>query len=394
MKIERKTGKNEVYVKDLFDYFKSREKSFLTLLEKLVSLPTYSGGKENINRFLDFLVDLFSEFKPQVSRFPTPKGDVLCLSLFPEIGKFLVLLAHGDTVKVSETPLPVKIAGSRFHANGCYDMKSGIALFYFILKACEQFDLKIGKQLKIIITPDEETGSKASLPILLRECRRAAAVILPEPCCPGGAVKTRRKGGIVLNARITGKAAHSGIEPGKGIDANKALAGLIFRIDEITGGLGDVSFNPGILSGGRAVNIASPESSMDFEVRSYSNDLLEKAVAEIKKIDNIDAATCEFSTTFTHPALEFDEKNKRFYEIAKKIAREISYELPAGSSGGGSEGSHLSAAGIPVIDGIGLKGGGAHSPDEYIDLRDFPYRAALLTALCLEAGGTRNPGCQ
>lgn len=374
---------NDIY-NNLLDYFRGQEAHFVTLLKKLVSFQTYSGEREKINQFLDFLEDLFSEFNPQVSRLQTVNGDVLSLSFFPGKEEFLVLLSHVDTVKVCESPPPIKIAGSRFYANGCYDMKSGTALFYFVLKAFRQFNLKIDKQVKMIFNPDEEIGSKASLPILLQECSKAAAVILPEPSCPGGAVKTRRKGVASLKAHLKGKAAHSGIEPGKGIDANRALAKLIIKIEKIVQGMGEVTFNPGVVSGGVATNVVSPSGFMKFEVRSYSNDLIQKALEEIKKINDIDGVGCEFETGVIHPALEFDNKNKKIYEIAKRAAQAMNYDLPAGSSGGGSDGSFLSSAGIPVIDGIGLKGGGAHSPGEYIEIPDFSCRAALITALCLE----------
>lgn len=369
---------------DLFDYFKRREKSFLTILEKLVTIQTYSGEKENINGFLDFLEELFSEFYIRRSRFKTHNGDVLSLLLGPDSDEFSVLLAHVDTVKVSDSPVPVKIENNRFFANGCYDMKSGIALFYFAVKALKQFGLSPGKQVRIIFSPDEETGSKASLPILLQQCAGAAAVILPEPCCPDGGVKTRRKGVTCFKAQLTGKAAHSGIEPEKGIDANRGLAKLIIKIDNLVRELGDVTFNPGIISGGKAGNVVSPASIMEFEVRSYSNDLLKKARQGIEKIAHSSGARCNFIPGVVFPALEFDDKNKELYEKAKKIAKGLDYDLPAGSSGGGSEGSHLSAAGVPVIDGIGIKGGNAHAVDEYIDIQDFSFRAALITALCIE----------
>ncbi|MCK4766559.1 MAG: M20/M25/M40 family metallo-hydrolase [Candidatus Aminicenantes bacterium] len=376
---------------NLLSYLKKRQPDFVTLLQKLVSFQTYTGERENINKFLDFLENLFAGFDPQVSRFQTGQGDILTLSFFPrgadkEVpdADFIVLLAHVDTVKVSQIQPPAKIKGDRFFANGCYDMKNAIALFYYALKALKHFDAAVNKQIKMVLTPDEEAGSEASLPILLRECSRAAAVILPEPCCPGGGVKTRRKGVITMQAKLKGKAVHSGIEPEKGIDANRALAQLIGKIDKIAREVGAVSFNPGILSGGTSRNVVSPFSCMDFELRSYSSGLLKKALREIKKIGYIGGAGCEIVKGIEHPALEFDHKNRRIYEIAVKIASSLGYELSAGSSGGGSEGSHLSFAGIPVIDGLGMKGGAAHSPGEYIEMADFPFRAALITALCLE----------
>jgi glutamate carboxypeptidase len=49
--------------------------------------------------------------------------------------------------------------------------------------------------------------------------------------------------------------------------------------------------------------------------------------------------------------------------------------------GGASDGNLTAAAGVPTLDGLGPRGGGAHAPDEWVDATDLPFRAALLTLL-------------
>jgi glutamate carboxypeptidase len=56
-------------------------------------------------------------------------------------------------------------------------------------------------------------------------------------------------------------------------------------------------------------------------------------------------------------------------------------DLGEGGTGGGSDGSFTAAMGIPTLDGLGVEGGGAHSPDEYIEVGDIQRRAALLCRL-------------
>jgi len=376
-----KSGK---YLKKQLSYFESQSKAFEKLLWKLVSFETYSGDKIKINKFLDFLEKLFSEFNPHISRIATPEGDILLLSFFGENNHPIALLSHVDTVKVSQEPIEIRQEGNTFYANGCYDMKSAIALFYFVMKAIQKFKLKLDRQIKIIFTPDEETGSKFSKNHLLKECHHARAVILPEPPCPDGGVKTRRKGTAYLKAELTGKAVHSGIEPEKGKDANRGMTKLIERIDKILKEFPDVSFNPGIISGGQRINIVSPFSVMEGELRSFSTTMLLKAINKINSIDCLMGVKIKILSEIVHPALDFNSKNKRLYKIAEKVADSINYKLTTGSSGGGSDGSSLSAAGIPVIDGLGIKGEGAHSENEHINLSDFPYRASIILGLCQE----------
>jgi glutamate carboxypeptidase len=49
--------------------------------------------------------------------------------------------------------------------------------------------------------------------------------------------------------------------------------------------------------------------------------------------------------------------------------------------GGGSDGNFIAALGVPVLDGLGVDGAGAHAEHEHIIIPDIPRRAALLTRL-------------
>src|SRR5438034_3563282 len=59
--------------------------------------------------------------------------------------------------------------------------------------------------------------------------------------------------------------------------------------------------------------------------------------------------------------------------------RELGLDLEEESSGGGSDGNLIGALGVPVLDGLGAQGAGAHSPDEHVELESIPVRAKLLS---------------
>ena len=370
--------------KILNTYFEKRSESFSDLLRSFVMSPTPTGDAKQINRFLDGLEERFSRFGTTVQRTHTEKGDILHFSIYPEKLSTIVLLAHVDTVPVSSGPPEVRIEGDRMFGPGSYDMKNGIALFDFVLQAFKDLNIPPQHAIHLIFTPDEETGSHASSEYLLKACRGAAAVILPEPSCPDGGVKVRRKGVASIKAQIFGKAAHSGIEPEQGKDANRGLSELIRMIDGIVKQHREVHFNPGLVSGGRAVNIVSPESTLDGELRCFSTEVLAEAVKAIGKINRIGDLDVRMTVRIEHPALESNEKNSRLVDIARRIAGELGAGLTTCATGGASDGSDLSNAGIPVIDGMSMRGGGAHSVDEFVDLSDFPFRAALFTRLIQE----------
>ncbi len=327
--------------------------------------------------------ELFRPWKPGKKRKKTLAGDILTLKFFPDQKKRIVFLAHVDTVKVREKPVPVRIEKGRLYGNGSFDMKNGICMFYFIIKALHELKVPVKKTIQIILTPDEETGSTKSMSYLLMICKGAQAVLLPEPCCPDGGVKIERKGIALIRAELTGKAAHSGVDPDLGKDANRALVQLISQIDQFLQNHPQVSFNPGIMGGGSSTNMVSSHSYLEGEMRSYSNEALKKALQELEKMDHIRGVEVRISWCIPHPAMEFKEENIKLYHTAKTWVEKLDYYLPYGSSGGASDGSSLSAAGIPVLDGLGMKGEGAHTEEEYVELSDFPYRAALLANFCL-----------
>jgi glutamate carboxypeptidase len=235
-----------------------------------------------------------------------------------------------------------------------------------------------------VFTPDEETGGAESLPVVAEICGGTRGVILPEPSCPDGSLKARRKGVAAIEAILSGLAAHSGIEPEKGRDANRALGHLIREIDHGIAEIGEVTFNPGIISGGVRTNVVAPRSRLEGELRSFSNRKLASALDWLAGLRDIGGVEVTMTTRLVHPALEADEKNSRLADIARAVADSLGQPLKCGSSGGASDGSTLSARGIPVVDGLGMRGGGAHAKEEFIEMNDFPFRAALITGLCME----------
>ena len=364
--------------------FRARESDFLTLLQELVSRPSRTGEVKEINRFADGLVARFAPLGPSIRRVPTPAGDILDFSFPGQKESGVVLLAHMDTVPSADHPPTGRREGRRFFGNGCYDMKSGIVLFHFLLQSLSKGGGSPSRRVRMICTPDEESGSLASRAYLLESCRRARAVVLPEPSGPRGEVKTRRKGVVWIEARLSGRAAHSGIEPERGRDANRALALLVGRIDRKLREIGDLSFNPGVLSGGRRSNVVSPGSRLEGELRGFSNRDLMRAMNTLPSLSRIGDVRVDWSIRRTHPALEPGKENRRLFALARRIAARLGQSLGQVDSGGASDGSSLSAAGIPVIDGLGMRGGGAHSDEEFIEIDDFPFRAALLTGLVQE----------
>jgi glutamate carboxypeptidase len=84
---------------------------------------------------------------------------------------------------------------------------------------------------------------------------------------------------------------------------------------------------------------------------------------------------------FVTPPMERTEQTEQLYLLAYKQAAEEGFELTEMNAGGTSDGNFAAAAGVPVLDGLGPVGDGAHAPHEHIMLKDIPERIALLVRM-------------
>jgi glutamate carboxypeptidase len=65
------------------------------------------------------------------------------------------------------------------------------------------------------------------------------------------------------------------------------------------------------------------------------------------------------------------------------VAASLGHDLPHGSAGGGSDGNFTGAAGIPTLDGLGLRGAGGHTLSEFIEIDSLVDRTRLLAGLLM-----------
>jgi glutamate carboxypeptidase len=100
----------------------------------------------------------------------------------------------------------------------------------------------------------------------------------------------------------------------------------------------------------------------------------------------LEGTTLAISGGWTRPPLEPSPGSALLFARAREHGAEIGLPLEEGSSGGGSDGNLVGALGIPVLDGLGVEGGGAHAPDEHVLLESLPVRAELLARLLQDPG--------
>jgi glutamate carboxypeptidase len=296
----------------------------------------------------------------------------------------ILALAHIDTVHPVGTlaQRPFRIEDGRAFGPGVYDMKSGLAVTIEALTWLRENGRATRRPVHLLVTCDEEIGSRSAYDMIVAEAQGAAAVLVPEPCLPDGGVKTFRKG--VATYRITGRgrAAHAGIDGHTAVSGSAelvhALASALALADHDRG----TTINIGILGGGTASNVVTAEAFAILDVRTTEPaeaDRIHTALTSLAP--RHPAAGLEVVRTESRPPLLRSAAVLGLYHHARAIAGEWDIALTEGGTGGGSDGSIAASTGAAVLDGLGPRGGGAHATDEHIVLADLPFRLALMARL-------------
>jgi len=298
--------------------------------------------------------------------------------------KQVLVVGHLDTVWPIGTlaERPFRVEDDLAFGPGIFDMKAGVMLAFFSMRAIKELGLVTKRPVTLLMTCDEETGSHFSRNVIEEEARRSYAALVLEPPIPGGTIKTGRKGVGEFELIIGGRPAHAGNDPRAGISAITELAHQILAINKLNDYERGTTLNVGVARGGVLSNVIAAEARAFIDLRFRTVDegeRLTEAMADLKPV--LEGARIQVRGGINRPPLVRTTETGELFEHARGLAFEIGYDLKEGSVGGGSDGNFIAALGVPVLDGLGVDGAGAHAEHEHIIISDIPRRAALLTRL-------------
>ena len=296
----------------------------------------------------------------------------------------LLVVGHLDTVWPIGTlsARPFRIEEGRAYGPGIFDMKSGVAIAAFAMRAIRKLGHTTRRPVTLLMSCDEETGSHFSRELIEEEARRSKAALVIEPPIPGGKVKTGRKGVGEFELIIKGRPAHAGNDPGAGVSAITELAHQTLAINAMTDYGRGTTLNVGVVKGGVLSNVIAAEATASIDMRYAEVEEGERILREMAALRPVvEGARVEVRGGINRPPLVRTPEIAELYEQARRLAGEIGFHLEEGSVGGGSDGNFIAALGVPVLDGLGVDGAGAHAEHEHIIISDIPRRAALLASL-------------
>lgn len=291
----------------------------------------------------------------------------------------IVLLCHLDTVWPHNSFTPTwQVDGDNAKGPGIFDMKTGFIQAMYALKGISGAQNKVA----LIATTDEETGSATSKGLIERLAKGADAVLVFESAIDGK-VKTGRKGTAMYQIAVTGKAAHAGLEPEKGINATTELAKLVLQISELANPTLGTTVVPTVMQAGTTTNTVPAEAKLDIDIRSFTMAELQRIDTAIKSLSST-VAKVDVTGGINRPPLEL-ASTKELYEKLELVAKRLGMpEIGHASVGGASDGNFAAAAGAKVLDGLGAVGVGAHAPTESIIISAIEPRIKLISAFITE----------
>ena len=354
-------------------------------LGALVAVSSPSGdlaGAEEAVAVCSALLPL--EAQVQRLQCSTPGGAPDLLARIPGRGqKRLLLLGHIDTVIGHGAHGPLRREGERLYGPGTSDMKGGVVLALGLARVLAATPERFA-ELSVLLVTDEEWRIAPFGHVERFKGYDICLCFEAGERAPGGGegVIVRRKAAGTLRVAATGRAAHSGSAPDEGRNALLALAHAALSVAGLHDPAGPerLSVVPTVLRSGEALNVVPAAGELVFDMRADRSEAFDSVLAAVPA--SRDGVALAPSLERSWPAM--DTRAASFGLLERASAR-VGRPVVGMPRGGASDASHY-APFIPItIDGLGPRGGGAHTPQEFVSAPSLRERAEVALAVALEA---------
>ncbi len=350
-------------------------------LEQLVAISSPSGDVSGAEAALQYALTLVPE-GVRAERSPCSSAnhaDDLIVTLTGTGSGRVVLLGHVDTVHAHEDHFPLSRAGANLLGAGSVDMKGGDILALGVLRA---------------LAERRETFAEIALLLVCDEEWRAGDFAHTERfagwdaclCFEGGqltddgeeAVVVKRKAAGTLRVLAHGRSAHSGSAPEKGANALLALASAAQSVAALHApdGPAHLTSVPTVVRSGDAFNVVPAGGELLCDLRADDLATFDTVLAGLP--ESVDGVRLESEFLRRWPGMNSRAVTAPLLEAA---AARLGRPIRGADRGGASDASYLAPVIEITVDGLGPRGGGAHTPAEYIIESSLRERAEVALAL-------------
>ncbi|HEX3801632.1 MAG TPA: M20/M25/M40 family metallo-hydrolase [Solirubrobacteraceae bacterium] len=353
-------------------------------MRQLVAISTPSGEIEGT----EHAILLCQGFLPgwRIERLPCSTSrcapDMLA-TLTGTGSRRMLLLGHLDTVVPHGEHQATREEGDRLYGSGTADMKGGVAISLAVARACAAFSDEFA-ELAVLLVSDEEWRiapfAHVERFVAYDACLCFEAGEISEDGDEG--VIVRRKGAGTLRVRATGRASHSGSAPQNGRNALLALAHVAIEVTAAADPEGETQLTvvPTVVRSGEAFNVVPASGELLFDTRASDTDAFARVLAAVPT--EVGGATLEPVMERVWPAMDSEASSAPLLAAAAQL---LGRPIVPRARGGASDASHFAPTVPLTIDGLGPRGGGAHTPEEFVHLASLPDRIAVALSVARAA---------
>ncbi|MEL7472765.1 MAG: M20/M25/M40 family metallo-hydrolase [Planctomycetota bacterium] len=321
----------------------------------------------------------------------SPPPTAVCERTAGRGGTRVLIAGHLDTVHDPAgdfRSLTVRPDGKTALGPGCVDMKGGLVIAMAAIEALEEIGADVA--WTYLMNSDEETGTFHSERALRDEATRHDVGLALEPALPDGSLAVDRLGSGQFMIETTGRAAHVGRAFTEGVSAVTALGHALVRVAEMPAPERGRILNVGPLEGNAAPNAVPDRARAWGNCRFPTREVAQEIDGMLADLETPSDAMpgVRVHRVFNRPAKPLVPATERVALLARSAAEAMGQSLPFSKTGGVCDGNILQDAGLPTIDTLGVRGGGLHTPDEWIELASLVERCQLLALTILRLSRT------
>jgi glutamate carboxypeptidase len=371
-------------LKEVLSYVDSRAEEQIRFLVDMCDQNSHTHNKEGTDRVAGMILDRLGGILPehQVVR-EAEMGDhhILRSAASP---KAVYLVGHMDTVFPAGHPFQrCRPDGDVLVGPGCCDMKGGLAVLVYALKALEAAGLLPSLPITLILNADEEIGSVSSREIFEHERRRARICLVAECAGPSGEIVISRNGKLGARIDCHGTPCHVAAGSAGKSSAILELARRILSLESLNGCLPGATINVGRVEGGLGPSTVPGHASALADVRwteEGHREILLQRIRETMDQPLQPGCRTEIAILNSRPAMPRMDGTDALYRDLVETGRRLGLEIGPEHRRGTSDANFFGSAGVPSLDGFGPVGGDDHTGTEWIRVSSLRERTALLAA--------------
>lgn len=380
------------YLKEIDEFIDSKRDEILELWKDIVNLESFTGNKQSVNVVANRIQSEFVKEGFDVEQIDVgPNGNTLVATLGMNRGKEPVIFSgHMDTVFKNGTfgENPFRIEGNKAYGPGALDMKGGIIIALYTIKALNSIGYN-ERPIKVILSGDEESGHEGSSgeKALLDAANGGYCAFNMETALVDNSLCTGRKGRIGCIVEVEGVETHAGNDFAGGINAIEEMAHKILEIQKLTNLEEGITASVSVIKGGRIPNAIPKNCKIDIDIRFdrvEDMDRIKQSVNDICAKTYVDGTTTNVQYIAQLMAFETTDNVMKFYNFINNVCEENGFaKFGFKRLGGSSDASYLTIANVPTLCAFGVQGQWNHTEREYALVESMFERAKIISMIVL-----------